>query len=51
MYLFRLGFLDGKPGFIFSLLMAQHEFHISIKAYEKRVMGRRLSLLREQRQS
>ena len=46
-YLFRLGFLDGISGLIFSFLMAQHEVNISIKRYEKRAMTRRLKLLNQ----
>lgn len=34
MYVFRLGFLDGKPGFIYAVLKATHEFHISAKMWE-----------------
>jgi len=34
MYLVRLGFLDGYPGFIFCMLMSFHETVISAKMYE-----------------
>ena len=34
MYFLRLGFLDGKPGFIFCTLMSMHEAVISAKLYE-----------------
>jgi len=34
MYFIRLGFLDGKPGFIYCCLMAIQAFHTSIKLYE-----------------
>lgn len=39
MYVIRLGFLDGRPGFIFSVLLSQHEFHIAVKQYERSVMA------------
>lgn len=35
MYLLKLGFLDGKPGFIFCTLMTMHEAVISAKIYEQ----------------
>jgi hypothetical protein len=35
-YLVRLGFLDGRPGFIYCALMAQQIFHVKIKMYELR---------------
>ena len=35
MYLFRLGFLDGRPGLIFCTLMAMHEAVIGAKLYER----------------
>jgi glycosyltransferase involved in cell wall biosynthesis len=34
MYFFRLGFLDGKAGFIYSAFKAVQEFHIGAKQYE-----------------
>jgi hypothetical protein len=34
MYLFRLGFLDGKAGFIYACFKAVQEFHIGCKQYE-----------------
>lgn len=36
MYVFRLGFLDGRPGLIFCTLMTMHEAVISAKLYEQR---------------
>jgi len=36
MYFLRLGFLDGRPGFIYSCLLAYYEFMISIKVNEIR---------------
>ncbi len=37
MFVFRLGFLDGRPGFIFCTLMSFHEAVITAKIYEKRI--------------
>lgn len=34
MYVLRLGFLDGRAGFIYALFKAVQEFHISVKMYE-----------------
>ena len=34
MYIWRRGFLDGRQGFIYSLLLAVQEFHINCKMYE-----------------
>lgn len=34
MYFFRLGFLDGREGLIFTLLASIQEFHINAKYYE-----------------
>lgn len=36
MYFFQFGFLDGYPGFVFCVLRAIQEFHISIKIKEMR---------------
>lgn len=33
-YIFKLGFLEGRPGFIWCALKAVQEFHISAKIYE-----------------
>ncbi|MFO0944609.1 MAG: glycosyltransferase family 2 protein [Planctomycetota bacterium] len=35
MYVFRLGFLDGRPGFLYACFKAIQEFHISAKMYEE----------------
>jgi glycosyltransferase involved in cell wall biosynthesis len=34
MYVVRLGFLDGRAGFVYAILKAVQEFHISAKIYE-----------------
>jgi len=39
MYLFKLGFLDGRPGLIFCTLMCMHEAVISAKLYEQELNG------------
>lgn len=36
-YLFRLGFLDGRPGLVFCLLLAFYDFLIAAKVYERRI--------------
>lgn len=41
MYLFRAGFLDGRPGFIYALFKAVQEFHISAKLYENRLLQKK----------
>jgi hypothetical protein len=33
-YILRLGFLDGKPGYIWCRLIGQYEFQIAAKIYE-----------------
>ena len=37
MYVLRLGFLDGRPGFLYAAFKAIQEFHISAKMYEQRL--------------
>lgn len=37
MYVVRFGFLDGRPGFIYSVFKAIQEFHIQVKIYENRM--------------
>ena len=39
MYVWKRGFLDGRPGLIFCALKAIQEFHISCKMHEKRTQG------------
>ena len=41
MYFLRLGFLDGRPGYIYAVLKAAHEFHINAKMWEMREMRER----------
>jgi hypothetical protein len=40
MYFLRLGFLDGRPGLIFCMLMSMHEGVIAAKIYEQRLNDR-----------
>ncbi|MBD2580602.1 glycosyltransferase family 2 protein [Oscillatoria sp. FACHB-1406] len=35
-YILRLGFLDGRAGYIYARLIAQYEYHIGVKLYELR---------------
>ncbi|MCI0524065.1 MAG: glycosyltransferase family 2 protein [Acidobacteria bacterium] len=42
MYFLRLGFLDGRPGLIFCMLMSMHEAVISAKMYEQRLNERKI---------
>ena len=37
MYVLRLGFLDGRPGFLYCAFKAVQEFHIGAKRYEARL--------------
>jgi len=39
MYVLRVGFLDGRPGLIYSSLMMAHKIHISAKMQEVRYIG------------
>lgn len=39
LFIFRLGFLDGYPGFVFCLLRSHYEFMISVKRRELRAKG------------
>ena len=41
MYVFRAGFLDGYPGFVFCMLRVSHEIHITAKLAEARLKSRR----------
>ena len=39
-YVLRRGFMDGRPGFFFCILMAHYELTISAKLYELETSGR-----------
>jgi glycosyltransferase involved in cell wall biosynthesis len=43
-YFIRLGFLDGKAGYIYGRLLSQYEYQIGIKLYELRQFGGQLNL-------
>jgi glycosyltransferase involved in cell wall biosynthesis len=43
MYVFRAGFLDGYPGFVFCMLRVSHEIHITAKLAESRSSSCRTS--------
>ena len=43
-YFIRLGFLDGKAGYIYGRLLSQYEYHIGIKLHELRQFGGRLNI-------
>ncbi|MGF1496326.1 MAG: glycosyltransferase family 2 protein [Elainellaceae cyanobacterium] len=42
-YVFRLGFLDGRAGYIYGRLLSQYEYQIGVKLYELRQLGGRLN--------
>ena len=43
-YFLRLGFLDGKAGFIYGMLLSQYEYQIGVKLYELRQFGGTLNV-------
>lgn len=43
-YIFQLGFLDGRAGYIYARLMSQYEYQIGIKLYELREFGGHLNV-------
>lgn len=43
-YVIRLGFLDGKPGYIYARLLSQYEYQIGVKLYELRQFGGKLNV-------
>jgi glycosyltransferase involved in cell wall biosynthesis len=43
-YVLRLGFLDGKAGYIYGRLLSQYEYQIGVKLYELRQFGGRLNV-------
>lgn len=42
-YILRLGFLDGRAGYVYARLLSQYEYQISVKLYELRQLGGRLN--------
>lgn len=45
-YVFRLGILDGKPGFVFCLMRAWYQSQIAIKKYDNRINGKKTDVVR-----
>lgn len=43
-YVLRLGFLDGKAGYIYGRLLSQYEYQIGVKLYELRHFGGHLNI-------
>jgi glycosyltransferase involved in cell wall biosynthesis len=43
-YMIRLGFLDGKAGYIYGRLLSQYEYQIGVKLYELRQFGGQLNI-------
>jgi glycosyltransferase involved in cell wall biosynthesis len=43
-YVIRLGFLDGKAGYIYARLLSQYEYQIGVKLYELQQFGGRLNV-------
>ena len=43
-YIIRLGFLDGKAGYIYGRLLSQYEYQIGVKLYELRQFGGQLNV-------
>ncbi|NCR55831.1 MAG: glycosyltransferase family 2 protein [Microcystis aeruginosa L211-07] len=43
-YFIRLGFLDGKAGYIYGRLLSQYEYQIGVKLYELRRFGGQLNV-------
>ncbi|MGB3766514.1 MAG: glycosyltransferase family 2 protein, partial [Phormidesmis sp.] len=39
-YFIRLGFLDGRAGYIYARLLSQYEYQIGVKLYELKFGGR-----------
>lgn len=42
-YVFQLGFLDGRAGYIYARLLSQYEYQIGVKLYELRQFGGKLN--------
>jgi glycosyltransferase involved in cell wall biosynthesis len=43
-YIIRLGFLDGKAGYIYGRLLSQYEYQIGVKLFELRTFGGQLNV-------
>ena len=45
-YVIRLGFLDGRAGYIYARLLSQYEYQIGVKLYELRQCGGQLNQIK-----
>jgi glycosyltransferase involved in cell wall biosynthesis len=43
-YIIRLGFLDGKPGYVYARLLSQYEYQIGVKLYELQKFSGQLNI-------
>jgi hypothetical protein len=43
-YFIRLGFLDGRAGYVYGRLLSQYEYQIGVKLYELRRFGGQLNV-------
>ncbi|MEL6320740.1 MAG: glycosyltransferase family 2 protein, partial [Cyanobacteria bacterium J06626_14] len=43
-YVFRLGFLDGRAGYIYGRLLSQYEYQIGVKLFELKQFGGQLNV-------
>ncbi|MEB3884380.1 glycosyltransferase family 2 protein [Lyngbya sp. CCY1209] len=46
-YILRLGFLDGRAGYIYGRLLSQYEYQIGVKLYELRQFGGQLNVTKK----
>ncbi|HEY9645734.1 MAG TPA: glycosyltransferase family 2 protein [Chroococcidiopsis sp.] len=44
-YILRLGFLDGRPGYVYGRLLSQYEYQIGVKLYELMKFDGRLNVV------
>ncbi|MEM1367413.1 MAG: glycosyltransferase family 2 protein [Cyanobacteria bacterium P01_H01_bin.15] len=42
-YILRLGFLDGRPGYVYARLLSQYEYQIGVKLFELKQFGGQLN--------
>lgn len=46
-YVFRLGFLDGRAGYIYARLLSQYEYQIGVKLFELKQFGGQLNVIKK----
>ncbi len=46
-YVFRLGFLDGREGYIYGRLLSQYEYQIGVKLFELKQFGGQLNVAKK----